>query len=170
MVRLMAQPQAMRDVIVVVPGILGSVLVRDGREVWGATGKSVIDNLVTFGRALKDLKLEPGIGHGDPKDGVSSPRVLPRLHMIPTFWKADGYGMLLERLSLRFTLTTATVDQPGNLVAFPYDWRLSNQLNAQRLADAVVPHLERWQRHTQNQDAKLILICHSMGGLIARWF
>ena len=68
--------------------------------------------------------------------------------------------MLLERLPQRFTLTTATADQPGNLIAFPYDWRLSNQLNAQRLADAAVPHLERWRRHTHNQDAKLILICH----------
>src|SRR5262249_47253822 len=69
-----------------------------------------------------------------------------------------------------FTLTPATEDQPGNFIEFPYDWRLSNQLNAQRLADVAVPQLERWRRHTQNQDAKLILICHSMGGLIARWF
>jgi pimeloyl-ACP methyl ester carboxylesterase len=166
----MAQPQTMRDLVVVVPGILGSVLVRDGREIWGASGKSIIGNLVTFGRALKELKLEPGIGHDDPKDGVSAPHILPRLHMIPTFWKADGYGMLLERLSRRFALTPATADQPGNFIAFPYDWRLSNQLNAQRFADAVVPDLERWRRHTQNRDARLILICHSMGGLLARWF
>jgi len=160
----------MRDLVVVVPGILGSVLVRNGREIWGASGKSIIDNLVTFGRALKELKLESGIGHGDPKDGVSAPRLLPRLHLIPTFWKADGYGMLLERLSRRFALTPATADQPGNFIVFPYDWRLSNQLNAHRLADVVVPHLERRRRHLQNRDARLILICHSMGGLVARWF
>jgi pimeloyl-ACP methyl ester carboxylesterase len=164
----MNQPQPMRDVIVLVPGILGSVLVKDGREVWGASAQSVVGNLVTFGRALKDLKLEPGVGHEDPKDGVSAPRILPRLYMIPTFWKADGYGKLRERLSRRLTLTPATDDQPGNLIEFPYDWRLSNQLNAQRLADAVIPHFERWRHH--NPEAKLILICHSMGGLVARWF
>jgi pimeloyl-ACP methyl ester carboxylesterase len=166
----MTQPQPMRDIIVVVPGILGSVLVKDGREVWGVSARSVAGNLVTFGRAVKELKLDPGIGHADPKDGVSSPRLLPRLGMIPTFWKVDGYGRLTEWLSKRFTLIAAADHQPGNLIEFAYDWRLSNQLNAQRLADAVVPHLERWRHQTQNQDAKLIFLCHSMGGLVARWF
>ena len=55
----MTQLQPMRDVIVVVPGILGSVLVKDGREVWGAPGKSAISNLVSLGGALKGLKLSP---------------------------------------------------------------------------------------------------------------
>jgi pimeloyl-ACP methyl ester carboxylesterase len=166
----MNQPQPMRDVIVLIPGILGSVLVKNGQEVWGASAQSVIGNLLTFGRALKDLKLDPGVGHEDPKDGVSAPRVLPRLYMIPTFWKADGYGKLRERLLRRLTVTPAAVDRPGNLIEFSYDWRLSNQLNAQRLADTLIPHLERWRHHTQNVEAKLILICHSMGGLVARWF
>jgi pimeloyl-ACP methyl ester carboxylesterase len=165
----MTQSLTMPDVLVLVPGILGSVLVRDGREVWGVS-RSIAGNLLTFGRELRNLKLEPGVGHEDPKDGVEATRILPRLYLIPIFWKADGYGRLAERLKQRFTLTSATDDQAGNLIEFPYDWRLSNQLNAQRLADTIVPHLERWRRHTQNPDAKLILICHSMGGLIARWF
>jgi hypothetical protein len=163
-------PQPMRDVIVLVPGILGSVLVKDRREVWGVSGQSITHNLLTFGHALKSLELEAGVGHGDPKDGVSAPRILPRLFMIPTFWKADGYGRLRDRLLSRFTLAPVTDDQPGNLIEFPYDWRLSNRLNAQRLADTVVPHLERWRHLTQNSDARLIFICHSMGGLVARWF
>jgi hypothetical protein len=158
----------MRDVIVLIPGILGSVLVKDGQEVWGASSKSVVSNLATFGRALKGLKLDPGAGHEDPKDGVSAPQVLPRFFMIPTFWKADGYGKLRDRLSRRLTLTPAAADQPGNLIEFPYDWRLSNRLNAQRLAEAIIPHFERWRHH--NPEAKVILICHSMGGLVARWF
>ncbi|MGY8704597.1 hypothetical protein RAD16_02480 [Bradyrhizobium sp. 18BD] len=166
----MAQPQPMRDVVVIVPGILGSTLVKDGREIWGAPGKSVIANLVNFGSALKELKLDPGIGHEDPIDGVSAPRMLPRLGMIPRFWKVDGYGRLSEHLRSRFSLTPSTDNEPGNLVEFPYDWRLSNQLNGKRLADVAFPHLERWQRFTQNKDAKLVLVCHSMGGLVARWF
>lgn len=166
----MPRQQPMSDVIVLIPGILGSVLVKDGQEVWGASAQSVIGNLVTFGRALKDLKLDPGIGPEDPKDGVSAPRILPRLHMIPTFWKTDGYGKLTEWLSRRFSLTRAMDNHPGNLIEFPYDWRLSNQLNAQLLADAVMPHLDRWRRQTQNHQAKLIFVCHSMGGLLARWF
>jgi pimeloyl-ACP methyl ester carboxylesterase len=163
-------PQPMPDVIVFVPGILGSVLVKDGKEVWGASGQSVAANLVTFGRELKALKLAPGVGHTDPADYVSAPRMLPSLRMIPTFWKADGYGRLLRQLSTRFSVSIATRERPGNLIEFPYDWRLSNELTAQRLAATVIPSLERWRRHTQNADAKLILICHSMGGLVARWF
>jgi hypothetical protein len=164
------QQQSMSDVIVLIPGILGSVLVKNGREVWGASAQSVVSNLVTFGRELQNLKLESGIFHEDPKDGVSAPHILPRLHMIPTFWKADGYGSLTNLLLRRFTLTRATDGNLGNFIEFPYDWRLSNQLNAQLLADLVIPCLDRWRRQTQNHRAKLILICHSMGGLLARWF
>lgn len=111
-----------------------------------------------------------GVGHDDPKDGITAPRVLPSLYMVPTFWKADGYGRLTDRLKERFTLISATHEQAGNLFEFPYDWRLSNQLNAQRLSNRVIPVLDRWRRATKNPKAKLIFICHSMGGLIARYF
>src|SRR6202022_1236783 len=115
------QTQPMSDVIVLIPGILGSVLVKDGREVWGASGSGFSGNLVTFGKALRELELPHGIGHDDPKDRVTAPRVLPSLYMVPTFWKADGYGT--DRLNVRFTLTPATDGQAGNLLEFPYDWR-----------------------------------------------
>src|SRR3984893_2294747 len=159
----MPQQQPMSDVIVLVPGILGSVLVKDGREVWGSSGSSVGHNLITFGGALNMLELPHEIGHDDPKDGVTA------LYG-PKFWKADGYGRLANHLKERFTLTPATNGQTGNLLEFPYDWRLSNQLNAQRLSERVVPLLERWRQSTSNPNAKLIFICHSMGGLVARYF
>lgn len=160
----------MPNVIVLIPGILGSVLVNDGQEVWGASGSSIVSNLLTFGGAIKGLELPAGLGHDDPKDGVTAPRVLPKLYMVPKFWKADGYGRLANRLNERFTLRPATGGQPGNLIEFPYDWRLSNQLNARRLSDKVVPALDCWRQSTKNPSAKLIFICHSMGGLIARYF
>ena len=62
----MPQQQPMSDVIVLIPGILGSVLVKDGREVWGASESSVASNLMTFGKALRALELPHGIGHDDP--------------------------------------------------------------------------------------------------------
>ena len=34
----------------------------------------------------------------------------------------------------------------------------------------VIPVLERWRQSTGNPDAKLVFICHSMGGLVARYF
>jgi hypothetical protein len=166
----MPEQQSMSDVIVLLPGILGSVLVKDGREVWGASAWSIARNLRTFGGALKTLECPSGLGHGDPKDGVTAPRALPKFNLIPRLWKADGYGRLSNRLKERFTLTPATDDQAGNVVEFPYDWRLSNQLNAQRLSARLIPVLDRWRRSTANPNAKLVFICHSMGGLVARYF
>ena len=58
---------------------------------------------------------------------------------------------------------------PGETyVEFPYDWRRDNRVAArrlQRLADEKL-HAQR----QRNPDAKLILIGHSMGGLVARYF
>jgi hypothetical protein len=34
----------------------------------------------------------------------------------------------------------------------------------------VTPVLDRWRQTTKNPNAKLIFICHSMGGLVARYF
>jgi pimeloyl-ACP methyl ester carboxylesterase len=167
----MLERQPMPDFIVLIPGILGSVLVdKDGNEIWGASGSSIARNLTSFGNALNKLKLPAGIGHDDPKDGVTASRILPRLYMIPAFWKADGYGNLAGHLKRRFTVTSVIDGEVGNLIEFPYDWRLSNQLNAHRLADRVIPILDRWRKATGNPNAKLIFICHSMGGLVARYF
>ena len=61
---------------------------------------------------------------------------------------------------------------------FPYDWRLSVRHNAVQLADAMHRHLEEWRRHPAHararrlhpaeREAELILVAHSMGGLLAR--
>ena len=162
--------QPMRDLIVVIPGILGSVLEREGKEVWGLSGQAVIDNLLSLGRNIQHLALPQGIGDQEPNDGVSVTRLMPDLHMLPGLWTIDGYGQLVNSLKGRFTLNEATMNQPGNLLLFPYDWRLSNVSSASKLAETASRELDRWRKHTRNPEAKLLLICHSMGGLVARWF
>jgi pimeloyl-ACP methyl ester carboxylesterase len=66
----------------------------------------------------------------------------------------------------------ADPDRPiSNLVCFAYDWRLSNKLNAERLKNVVEPVLESWRSQGgEFKDAELVFICHSMGGLVARWY
>lgn len=62
-------------------------------------------------------------------------------------------------------------ERPANLVTMPYDWRLSNRYNGRRLKSIVEPALERWRAQGgEFADAKLVFICHSMGGLVARWY
>jgi pimeloyl-ACP methyl ester carboxylesterase len=167
---MMAPPQAMPDLIVVIPGITGSVLERNGKEVWGLSGEAIARNLLSLGHNFKHLAVPQGIGDQEPNDGVTATRLMPDLHMLPGLWTIDGYGKLVNYLKSRFVLNEATGDRVGNLLPFPYDWRLSNVISAHKLAEVALRELHRWRVHTRNPDAKLVLICHSMGGLIARWF
>jgi hypothetical protein len=60
---------------------------------------------------------------------------------------------------------------PDALLPFAYDWRLSVAFNAQRLADAAEDHLRMWRSHPHGSaEARLVLVAHSMGGLVARYF
>ncbi|MDP9422432.1 MAG: hypothetical protein M3Q19_06300 [Pseudomonadota bacterium] len=160
----------MSDLIVVLPGILGSVLQKDGKTIWGLSFGSVIRNIFSLGRALDALKLPNGIGHDDPNDGVRATSLMPNIHLLPGLWKIDGYSSLLGHLEDRFELRRPSAEVPGNLIEFPYDWRLSNRLNGKRLANAVLPALDRWRTFSNNPAAKMVFICHSMGGLVARSF
>ena len=61
--------------------------------------------------------------------------------------------------------------QPGvNFFEFPYDWRRDNRVHARRLARESRDWLKTWRERSGNDDAKLVLIAHSMGGLICRHF
>jgi pimeloyl-ACP methyl ester carboxylesterase len=59
-----------------------------------------------------------------------------------------------------------------DLLVFPYDWRLSNDVSARDLEAAIKA---RWWPSQQQQraispESRVIIIAHSMGGLIARAF
>jgi hypothetical protein len=89
---------------------------------------------------------------------------MPDLHVLPGITPVSvGYETLLAHLRRRHELVDGE-----DLVPFPYDWRLSNRYNGTRLAREIQPVLER--RRERHPDAHLILLCHSMGGLVARWF
>ena len=119
-----------------------------------------------FGGSLPEKE-----GEGEPDDGVRATRLMPDLHVIPGLWSPiKGYTALAQFFGDRFTVTTPTDGSAGNLIEFPYDWRLSNVVSARRLAATAVPALERWREQSGNREAKLVLVCHSMGGLVARWF
>lgn len=169
-------PTRVDDVVVVLPGIMGSSL-RDGRGrmVWSVSAGSLVTAIRTFGRSLTRLRLPEGIGDEGAPDGVRPHALMDSLHVIPGLWTPiTGYDLLLDFLrSDRFTLTEfdpERPDRPANLVPFPYDWRLSNRHNARLLAEQVGRILEIWRAQPGMNDAKLVLICHSMGGLVARWF
>ena len=45
------------DVIVLLPGIMGSVLQKDGKDVWALSGGAAVRALTSLGSSIKDLKL-----------------------------------------------------------------------------------------------------------------
>ena len=74
------------DVVVFLPGVGGSALAKDGKEIWGLSSGAL------WGAAIKQLTLaddDPSVD--DLADGITATRVIPDLHIIPGLWKIDGY-------------------------------------------------------------------------------
>ena len=156
----------MRDVVVCIPGITGSVLRKDGRDVWNVSGGALVSALTTLGRSITDLKLEhdpPDVD--DLGDGITAPELIRDVHLLPGLWKIDGYTK-----QVRYIEETFDVTRGRNFFEFPYDWRRDNRVAARRLQQQAGGWLEEWRESSGAHDAKLVLVGHSMGGLISRYF
>lgn len=164
--------------VVVLPGITGSVLQReDGEELWAISGRAISRWVKTRGESLHELELEDP----DRDDGIRATAVMGGFHGVPGLSKFGGYDGLrrlfdrhfkvtfgaLERVSASSTVRAA---RPASYFEFPYDWRRDNRSSARQLAAFVEDALARWRTHTDDSDAKLILIAHSMGGLVCRYY
>jgi pimeloyl-ACP methyl ester carboxylesterase len=156
----------MGDVVVLLPGILGSVLERDGRDVWAVTPGATWRALTTLGRSVDDLEL-----HGDDPsvddlgDGVTATRLQPDLHLVPGLWSIDGYSHIRSSIAAAFDVVDGQ-----NWFDFPYDWRRDNRVAARHLAERAPDWLRAWRQRSGNNDARLVLVAHSMGGLVARHY
>lgn len=158
--------KAMRDVVVVLPGITGSVLQKDGKDVWNVSGGSVLRALLSLGQNVKDLALtEDPPDVDDLGDGVTAPKVMRDIHLIPGLWKIDGYSK-----TLKYVTETFDVRAGENFFEFPYDWRRDNRVAARKLAKNAEGWLAAWREKSGAADAKLILVGHSMGGVISRYY
>jgi pimeloyl-ACP methyl ester carboxylesterase len=163
----------LRDLVVLLPGITGSVLQQRGREVWAPSWRAAANALTTGLGSLHDLRLEEDDPDADElADGVRATRVVHDVHVVPGLVKVfDGYSAIPRLLEQRFAVEHGTVedDRPANFFEFPYDWRRDNRVAARRLKAAVDRKLRRW-REERARDARVILLAHSMGGLVARHY
>jgi pimeloyl-ACP methyl ester carboxylesterase len=150
-----------KDVVVLLPGITGSVLANAaGKEVWSPSAGAIWRAITSFGGSITDLEIT-----NDDPGGVTAPRLIPDFSVIPGLIKIDGYTRIEKYLVSELGLA------PGkNYFPFPYDWRLDNRINARRLESAALGWLKAWRAQSGAADARLILVGHSMGGLICRWF
>ena len=122
----------MRDVIVILPGIMGSVLQKDGRDLWNVSGDVVWQIVKTLGNRLKDLKLagdDPS--GGDIDDGIKPTGLIQDTYLIPGlsgFGKiVDGYNRTSDLITKNFQVIPGNIyDDPesksANFYHFPYDW------------------------------------------------
>ena len=132
-----------KHLVIVLPGISGSVLTKDGKEVWG-TSTAAIWRAVTSGAdSIRGLAIH---GIDDPSlddlgDGVQAVRLVQDLHIIPGLWKIDGYTAIVTRLKESLELEAGK-----NLFEFPYDWRRDNRVAARKLARSAKTWLDYWRQ------------------------
>jgi hypothetical protein len=162
----------MRDIVILLPGILGSVLKKGEREIWSPWTKMVPGTILSLGSSLQQLKLDCNDSDADePRNRVQATELMPGAHLLPGLGKFDVYSKISDLVTDYFDVTPGTVGstEPANFFKFPYDWRLDNRYTAQLLKKLIDNHLYQWRKE-KCKDAKVILLAHSMGGLIARYY
>jgi hypothetical protein len=169
----------LRDLVIVLPGITGSVLARTAADeapvdVWAPSGQALWQGLKSLGDSVRALEVpthDPR--HEPPETGFSATRVVQDLHGVLGLGKIDGYTALTKLVTDQFVVTPGRLDDKAaaNFFEFPYDWRLSNRHSAEQLRDFVKTRLERWRTASNGApDAKVMLLAHSMGGLVSRYY
>ncbi len=158
--------EPMSDIIVLLPGIMGSVLQRGDKVVWGLSAGLMGSALFSLGGSVrKDLTLHDN--SPDPNvlaDGIAATKLAPDIHLLPGVWKIDGYSKVADQIKKTFAVTEGV-----NFFQFPYDWRRDNRVSAKILARETHEWLTKYRASTSPK-AKLILVAHSMGGLVSRYF
>ncbi len=163
----------MQDIVIILPGVTGSVLQKDGKDIWAVSGQPAWQALRTMGDSLQQLKIE----QDDPEaedlgDGIIATRLVSDAHLVPGLVKIDGYTSLTRLITDNFEVIPGNIreNKPANLFEFPYDWRRDNRANARLLKRSLDERLKQWRDYTGLKDAKVILLAHSMGGLVSRYY
>ncbi|MFE6226978.1 esterase/lipase family protein [Streptomyces sp. NPDC057854] len=159
------------DLVVFVPGILGSRLrSADGTDVWDLSlrvaGRVLLRGTEEF---FARLTLPPGLGTGEPEDAGEGRLEPAGLLLQPRSW--PGLMPHVAYQPLRKHLDRAGAAGRNRVVTFAYDWRLSNEVSARRLAAFVARELDEWRdtcrRAGVPDEPRVVLVAHSMGGLVA---
>lgn len=160
-----------RDMIVLLPGIMGSTLQKNGQDVWAISGKSFW-NALNSPESLILKNDEPTVD--DLGDRITATSVMQDFYLVPGLAKViDGYTKLRELLlNGKFRIYPASPHNQDliNYYEFPYDWRRDNRVSAKKLKAFIDEKLQKWREQSGYEDAQVILLAHSMGGLVSRYY
>jgi pimeloyl-ACP methyl ester carboxylesterase len=131
--------------VIIIPGILGSKV--EQCEADGSQCSVIWGNVDALHRTV-DLSVRSDKSY--------------RTDVVDTFFFEDIYGSILGHTRSKIA---GIVDESPNdpmLTVFHYDWRLSNNENASRLAERICAIRKA------APDSPINILAHSMGGLIAK--
>lgn len=181
-------PDIRRNPVVVIPGILGSKLSAPNRSelVWGAFTPEAADPSTPDGARLIALPMRRDAALADLSDEVRTAGVLDRvkLSLLGLRLEVRAYANILATLGVggyRDELLGAAgaIDYGGKhytCFQFAYDWRRDNFESARRLREFLevrrdyVRDQMKQRFGVDRPEVRFDLVCHSMGGLVARCF
>jgi pimeloyl-ACP methyl ester carboxylesterase len=140
--------------VIFIPGMMGSVLQdsRTGKTVWGNVGGTVMDLLAL---PIDAVNL---VGN---RDSLSPSGLLGKFTWIPGVVEKKVYQHLTQ-----VSITAGGYTPNKDAFSLSYDWRRDLVESAQKLGALI----EEIKAKTGNPDIKVDLLCHSSGGLIARYY
>lgn len=130
----------MTHIVILVPGIMGSILELDGEVIWPGPVNSL---LLPYGK-MRELMRED----------------LVATDCIRSYFISQQYQRLVEDLE-----TCGMNEADGTLVVAAYDWRKDNARSADTLAAQVDDACKSHRDSTE-----ISIVAHSMGGLISRYY
>lgn len=141
--------------IVFVPGYLGSKLRdKNTKELVWVDFASILFNPLKWSDWVDNVFSKMVY----PNDNLEPAGIMDELIFVPPWAKQEHYGRLIE------TLETVGYQEGIDLYTFAYDWRQDNRSSAQQLGQAI----EQWR--VNHPGAKVWIIAHSNGGVVARWY
>ncbi|BFM10681.1 hypothetical protein R50072_08340 [Simiduia litorea] len=145
--------------IIIVPGILGTRLVNSsGRSIWDPDEEASLNNI----RGLFSLIDLSKSAEPNPRAAPAVERLLRGRGVVNAghlVW-GMGYSNLVTRLTSG--ALAETCGEPVKIYCAGYDWRQSNIVSARRLVRVMEQAL------AETRARRVILVAHSMGGVVAR--
>jgi pSer/pThr/pTyr-binding forkhead associated (FHA) protein len=135
-----------RKPIVFIPGFMGSQLWLGDKLVW--------PNLVMLATQTDVFKLPE-------KTPLTVRGLVEEVVVVPNLIRQEQYSQLTD-----FLRESLGYEVGKDLLTFAYDWRKDLRLAANQLKE----HVEAWRKTQPDPTAKVILMAHSMGSLVTRYF